>query len=438
MQNETSPADAAAQTAPQAGDGSRLSPTYILLIMTLVYVVNYLDRQILGILNPQIQHEFHLTDTQVGLLGGPAFAVIYATLGIPIAILAERVNRRNIIAASMALFSVMTFVCSQAGVFWQLLAARFGTGIGEAGTGPSINSVIADLYPPQKRAGALSFYSAGLNVGLLFAFFGGGWLAENYGWRITFMAAGIPGLVLALVLLFTVKEPKRGLIEKLPDTKPPSVFAVFAYLWQQRSFRWFSVGTAMSSFAGYAGINWIPAFLIHTHHLSLHFIGFALSVLTGVFGALGTYLAGVFADLGGRRDVRWNMYVPIIATFIGLPFTPIFYLASDWHAALLAAIGPSLVGAAFVGPAYAMTQALVPLRMRTRAAAILLFILNIIGYAPAAFVIGVISDALKPIAGADSLRYALMCGMITTLTGAYCYWRASRTLKDDIARVRAG
>lgn len=437
MQNEKPPHDAAAHgtAVPVAQDGSPISPGYVLFVMALVYVVNYLDRQILGILNPQIQAEFHLSDLQLGLLGGPAFAVIYATLGIPIAVLAERANRRNIIAAAMALFSVMTALCSLSVQFWHLLLARFGTGIGEAGTGPSINSVIADLYPPQKRAAALSFYTAGLNVGLLFAFFGGGWLAEHYGWRVTFLAAGIPGLLLAVLLILTVKEPKRGVVERLPDTNAPSLVATFGYLWRQRSFRWFSVGTAMSAFAGYAGITFIPVFLVHTHHLSLHFIGFILSLLTGVCGAVGTYLAGVFADRFGKRDVRWNMYVPIVATFIGLPCTPIFYLASDWKIALVAAIGPAFVGAAFVGPAYAMTQALVPLRMRTRAAAILLFILNIIGYAPAAWIIGGISVALKPTLGADSLRYALMCGMIPTLIGAICYWRASRTLQADIARV---
>jgi predicted MFS family arabinose efflux permease len=437
MQNEISPAaaDAGLPIQPLAADGSRISPGYVLFIMTLVYVVNYLDRQILGILGPQIKAEFHLTNTQLGLLGGPAFAIVYATLGVPIAVLAERVSRRNIIAVSMALFSVMTVACGQAVQFWHLLLARFGTGIGEAGTGPSINSVIADLYPPKRRAAALSLYSAGLNIGLLIAFFGGGWLAEVYGWRITIMAAGIPGLALALVLLFTVKEPKRGVIEKLPDTKPPSLLSVFAHLWSQRSFRWFSIGTAMSAFGGYAGITFVPIFLVQTHHLSLHMVGLVLSILTGVFGALGTYLAGVFSDLLGKRDVRWNMYVPIVATFIGLPLAPVFYLASDTKIALLAAIGPSLVGAAFVGPAYAMTQALSPLRMRTRAAAILLFILNIIGYAPAAWIVGGISDALKPTLGADSLRYALMTGMITALIGAYCYWRASRTLKEDIARV---
>lgn len=416
----------------------RLSPGYVLFIMTLVYVVNYLDRQILGILNPQIKAEFHVSNTLIGLLGGPAFALVYATLGIPIAVLADRVNRRNVIAASLATFSVMTVLCGYAVQFWQLMLARFGTGIGEAGTGPSINSVISDLYPPQKRATALSIYTAGLNVGLLLGFFGGGWIAAHYGWRNAFLAAGIPGLLLVLVLLATVSEPQRGQSERLADTaESPSLWAVARFLWNQRSFRWMSFGTAMSSFGGYAGITFIPLFLVTSHHMSLPAIGLVLSLLTGVVGAIGTYLAGVFADLFGRRDVRWNMYVPIIATFIAVPCTPVFYLSSNLTLALIAAIGPAFVGAAFVGPAYAMAQALVPLRMRARTAAILLFILNIIGLGLAAPVVGKISDLLEPSLGADSLRWALMTGIITGLIGAFCYWRASRTLEADIARVTA-
>lgn len=426
-------ADAAAVPRAAISTGYR---TYVLLVVTLVYVVNYLDRQILGILNPLIKTEFHVSNGEIGLLNGPVFALMYATLGIPIAVLADRVNRRNVIAASLAIFSLMTLFSAYAGKFWQLMLARFGTGIGEAGTGPSINSVLADLYPPQQRASALAFYSAGLNVGLLFAFFGGGWIAEHYGWRMAFLAAGAPGLLLVLLLMVTVREPPRGHVERLADADPaPSLRAVSAYLWSQRSFRWMSFGTAMSSFGGYAGIAFIPQFLVVSHHMSLHAIGAVLSLLVGGAGAIGTYLAGVFADMFGKKDVRWNMYVPIYATFLSAVCTPVFYLSSNLTIALIAAAGPSLVGAAFVGPAYAMSQALVPLRMRARSAAILLFILNIIGLGLAAPTVGYLSDLLRPTFGPDSLRYALLMGIVTGLIGAWCYWRASKTLKADLARV---
>jgi predicted MFS family arabinose efflux permease len=410
--------------------------TYVLLLVTLVYVVNYLDRQILGILNPQIQAEFHVSSFQIGLLNGPVFAAMYATLGIPIAILADRLNRRNVIAASLAIFSVMTFISAYTGKFWQLMLTRFGTGIGEAGTGPSINSVLADLYPPKQRASALAFYSAGLNIGLLLSFFGGAWIDAHYGWRMAFLVAGTPGLALTLLLLTTMQEPPRGHVEQLADTeRAPSTWAVAGYLWRQKSFCWMAFGTAMNSFGGYAGIAFFPKFLETTHHLTIQQVGLVLALLTGIGGAFGTYFAGVCADFFAKRDVRWNMYVPIIVILVVTPIAPFAYLSPSTKVALIALIAPAMVGASFVGPAYAMAQALVPLRMRARSAAILLFILNIIGLGLAAPVVGGISDLLAPYVGTDSIRYALMTGILTGLIAAFCYWQASKTLKSDIARV---
>jgi predicted MFS family arabinose efflux permease len=418
------------------GAGVRASNrTYVLVIMTLIYVVNYLDRQILAILMPQIKLEFGLNYKEIGYLIGPAFAIVYAILGVPLAVIADRANRRNIIAASLAVFSVMTVFSSFARGFWSMALARFGTGVGEAGTGPSINSIIADLYAPAERASALSFYTAGLNVGLLVAFFGGGWISDHYGWRIAIISAGVPGLLLTFLLLFTVREPKRGLVEALPDMAPPSFVSVVKYLWAQRSFRWMAIGTSFSSFGGYAGIAFIPTFLKVSHHMTQAEVGAALALLTGVGGAIGTYLAGVIADRYGARDVRWNMYVPIIATFVGIPFAPVFYLAPSTAVALAAAIVPVTIAAAYVGPAYAMAQGLVPLRMRARSVAILLLVLNIIGLGLGPPVVGAVADFLLPYFGADALRYAMLTTILTGLTGAYCYWRSTATLKADLAKV---
>jgi predicted MFS family arabinose efflux permease len=411
--------------------------TYVLVILTLVYVVNYLDRQILGILLPQIQKEFTLTDADLGLLGGTAFAVLYATLGVPLAIVADRVNRRNVVAASLAIFSFMTFISGYAMSFIHLLLARFGTGIGEAGTGPSINSMISDLYPPEKRASALSFYSAGLNIGLFVGFFGGGWIAQHYGWRSALIAAGIPGLILAIVLMLTVAEPKRGLADKMVDDQAaPNAWAVARYLWNLKSIRWLAIGTSLSSFGGYAGIFLIPKFLIVSHHMTLVQVSVALALLTGIPGAIGTYLSGVFADRYGKTDIRWYLYIPIIATFLSVAFAPIFYLSESTPITLAAAIVPVMMGATYVGPAFAITQGLVPLRMRAQSVAILLFVLNIIGLGLGPLTIGYISDLLKPAYGDDSLRYALMFSIVTGLMGAFCYWRSSRWLPAEWKRVR--
>ena len=409
---------------------------YILFMLTLVFVVNYLDRQILAILLPLIKAEFHLNDSALGLLAGPAFAVIYATLGIPLALLGDRTNRRNIIVGSLALFSLMTVFCNYAASFTQLLFARFGTGIGEAGTGPSINSMIADLYPPKERATALSVYSAGLNVGLLIAYFGGGWIAQHYGWRAAFLAAGLPGLLLALLFLFTVEEPTRGHSDGLADqTSAPGFLVTAKFLWTQRSFRFIALGTSMSAFGGYAGIAFVPSFLSRSHGMSPAQIGLLLAITTGVFGFLGTALSGVIADRIGKTDLGRTMLVPVIATFIGLPFAPVFYLSPSLTWTIVALVFPSFLGASYLGPAYSATQGLVPLRMRATAAAILLFVLNMIGLGLGPQTIGILSDLLRPSFGADSLRWALLSTMITGTVGAICYWQAGRTLQRDMVRV---
>ena len=410
--------------------------TTVLVILTLVYVVNYLDRQVLSILLPQIKAEFHLSDSALGLLSGTSFAVVYATLGVPLAFLADRMNRKRIIAASLTMFSVMTVLCGWVGQFWHLLLARVGTGIGEAGTAPAINSIIADLYPHGERATALAFYSAGLNVGLLLAFFGGGWIAQHYGWRDAFLAAGLPGLVLVFVVMFMVKEPRRGHADGYDDVHPaPQLFEVARRLWSQRSFRYIMLGASFSAFGGNAGVVFVPSFLARTHHLTPIQIGLLLSLLIGVFGFAGTLLAGVFSDRLSKRDVRWNMFVPAIAQAAAIPFIPVFYLSSNVPLAFAAAIFPALLSASYLGPAFAMTQGLVPLRMRATAVALLLFVMNMIGQGMGPQLVGILSDVLRPSLGDDSLRWALMSSAITGSLAAWCYWRASRTLKSDLARA---
>ncbi len=423
--------------APRAGIGG-VSRRYILVMLTLVYVINYLDRNILNILLPAIKAEFHLTDAELGFLSGTVFAILYATLGVPLAWLADRVNRRNVIAISMLLFSAMTAVSAFAGSFVQLVLARIGTGIGEAGTSPSVNSIVSDLYEPKERAGALSFYAAGLNAGLLLAFFGGGWIEQNFGWRMAFLAAGLPGLLIAVAFMLTVPEPKRGHVEQITDPgHAPHLPETIRYLWQQRSFRFIAFGTAMSSFGGYAGNSFVPVFLARTHHMTSSQIGFTLALLFGVIGGFGTYFSGVAADWLGKRDVRWNMRVVFLAILVALPSFPVYFLAPSLPLALAGAVLPVVIGAAYLAPSYAMVQSLVPLRMRAQAAAILLFTLNIIGFGLGPLAVGKLSDLLTPQLGPDALRWALLSTMTTWLIAAWCFWMASRRLPAELARAHA-
>jgi predicted MFS family arabinose efflux permease len=328
----------------------------------------------------------------------------------------------------------MTVVSSYVTSFRQLVGARIGTGIGEAGTSPSVNSIISDLYEPKERAGALSFYAAGLNVGLLLAFAGGGWVEQHFGWRNAFLAAGVPGLVLAIMFLFTVPEPRRGHVEQLTDDgKAPGFLEAVRYLWQRRAIRFIAFGTAMSSFGGYAGNTFITGFLKNLHGLDAQTTGWVVAVLFGIVGGGGTYFSGVLADYFGKRDVRWNMWIVVVGILAALPFFPFYFLSPSLTVTLVCAIAPTLIGAAYLAPSYAMVQSLVPLRMRTQAAAILLFVLNIIGFGTGPYLVGLESDLLRPMLGANSIRWALLSTAFTWLIAAWCFWMASRTLVADLA-----
>ncbi|MBS0473474.1 MAG: MFS transporter [Proteobacteria bacterium] len=408
------------------------------MMLTLVYVVNYLDRNILNQLLPSIQKEFDLTDADLGFLSGTVFAILYATLGVPLAWLADRVNRRNVIAWSMMLFAAMTAVSAYAASFVQLVFARIGTGIGEAGTSPSVNAIISDLYEPKERAGALSFYATGLNIGLLLAFFGGGWIEQHFGWRNAFLAAGIPGLILAFLFIFTVPEPKRGAIEKIADTgDTPNLWDTIVYLFRQKTFVFIAFGTAMAAFGGYAGTSFVPTFFARVFHLSPEMRGFLIGGLFGIVGGFGTYMSGVLADWLGKRDVRWNMYVVLIIILFSLPFMPFYFLSDNFTVAVLCSLVPTMNGAAYLAPSYAMVQSLVPLRMRAQAAAILLFMLNIIGYGTGPWLVGLESDLLRPMFGVDSIRWAMLSTAGTWMLAFLCFYAASRTLKGDLARANA-
>jgi len=406
------------------------------MLLSTGYALNLLDRQIVGILLEPIKREFSAPDVILGLLVGPTFAIFYATFGIPIAWLADRFNRRNIIAASLALFSLMTTVSGLAVHFWQLLLARVVTGVGEAGAGPASQSIISDLFAPKERAWAQSLYAAGSCVGVMVAFFCGGWIAEYHGWRTAFMAAGAPGLVLAVLLAVTIREPRRGVEGVSADRVhvPPFAQAI-GFLWSQRSFRFVVLGASMSAFTTYSVMAFVPAFLARSHGMRGSEIGLVLAIILGFGGLVGTALPGYLADRLSARDVRWNVYVPAIASGISLPFWSLFFLAHSKALAIGAAVIPLSLTTAWLGPCYAMAQSLVPVRMRATASSIVLFVCNSIGLGLGPPIVGAASDLLRPIVGGDSLRYALMAPIIATLLAVAFYYLAAARLRLDLVRA---
>lgn len=405
-------------------------------MLILANLINYLDRQIIGILVPQIKTEFDLPDWQIGLLTGPAFALVYALVGIPMAMIADRINRRNLITAAVALFGVTTVLCGYCVQYLQLIIMRFGTGLGEGGVTPTANSVIADLYPPQRRGVAIAQYNIGGSVGIMLSFLGGGWIAQHYGWRSAFVAAGVPGLALALLMALSMREPQRGLVDQVADDgDTPTTAAVVRKLWGQRSFRWMALGGAMTAFGGSTLLGFVSLFLASAHHMESSRVGLYLAVMIGVGGSAGTYAVGLLADRFGCKDVRAYLIVPAVSTLISVPFMPVFFLATNTSVTLLGGFVYFSFVSAYLAPAFAITHRLVPLRMRARAIAILLLITNLVGFGLGPPLTGAISDVLRPAFGGESLRMALLLTILATALSPLFFWNATKTLKADILRA---
>jgi MFS family permease len=396
------------------------------------------------ILAQSIKEDLGLSDTQIGALSGVAFGIFYATLGIPIARLADRYSRVNIISICLAIWSLMTALSGLAGNFWHLLAARIGVGIGEAGGSPPSHSLIADYFPIDGRASALGIYALGIPIGILFGNLAGGWINEFFGWRTAFLLVGIPGILLALVLKFTVKEPPRGYSEgkQRTDTKADKVpFShVLKTMWGFKSFRHLSMGAATQAFVGYGAIAWMPAFLIRSHDMSSGEVGTALGLIIGIAGGLGTFLGGFAADKLGKTDRRWYMWMPAIGFLIAVPFSIGVYLTDSLWAALALYVIPAFMVNLYTGPTFGMTQSLAPLAMRSAASALLLFIINIIGLVFGPTTVGFISDMFISnwdMNSTDSLRWALFICSFVYIISFVNFMMAARTLREDLAVAEA-
>lgn len=417
-------------------------PNYVLAVLFIGYVVNVMDRAVLGVLLQPIKLEFNASDTQLGLLGGIAFALFYATLGIPIAAWADRSVRKNVLAICVALWSAMTALCGMATSFLWLLLARIGTAIGESGGSPPSHSLISDYFPIRKRATALSIYALGIPVGAMLGSFFGGWLNEFFGWRWAFIIVGLPGLIVALLVFFTIKEPSRGLsdnvAQSVSNADAPPILDVLKFLWRRTAFRHLTLAAALHSFVWYGGSTWNAPFFIRSHGMDTGETGSWLALFS-LIGTIGTFFGGYIADkLSVRmKDRRWYMWVPGLATLIMVPFQFSSYLAPNMWAVIPSFCVMMVLASMFFGPSFAMTQGLAALRMRAVAVSILLFIQTLIGLGLGPFFVGVISDYLTPSIGDDALRWGLVVvGLVNIWAAGHYFWGA-RTLRQDLETTEA-
>lgn len=408
---------------------------FVLVMLTIVYAFNFVDRQILVILQEPIKQDMGLSDAQLGLLSGFTFAVIYVTAGIPIAYWADRGNRRNIVSLALAVWSGMTALSGFVQNYTQLLLARLGVGLGEAGGSPPAHSMISDYYAPENRATALSFYSTGIYIGILIGFAFGGVIAEAFGWRMAFLVVGLPGVFFAIALRLTVKEPRRGRWDETEDSvQRPSLADTLTLLRQRPSFWYIAMACALTAYVAYGNGNFIPSFLIRNHGMSLTEVGLVLALVSGITGALGTFLGGYLADRLGVSDKRWYLWVPLIGGLLG--FLPYFYvlLGDNTVGILLTLVFVNLVTTLYLGPSIAISHALVPASMRALTSAILFFVLNMIGLGLGPLLTGLLSDALQPTYGDQSLRYAMVVTAMVGVAAMLLFYLGAKRLPEDLAK----
>lgn len=382
---------------------------YVLGLLLTIFVVSYVDRQILAILMPPIKAEMDLSDTELGFLTGFAFAIFYAVMGIPIGQWADRWNRRSIISICLVLWSLMTAASGLAVNFVYLVLARIGVGVGEAGTGPCNHSLLADYYPAESRASAMGIYSLGIPIGALLGIVAGGWINEFFGWRMAFIAVGLPGVVLALIVHFTLKEPPRGHSDGVADVEDaPELKEVLRFLWGSRTFVHLLLGACITGMCYIAVTQWVPSYLSRSFGLGTGEIATLFGPAVGIAGGLGTLFSGYMVDTLRPRDLRWQAWIPGTAIFLTIPGVTLSCLAPTANLAVAYLILPLFFFPMQLAPFSALVQGLVPLRMRSVSVAISLFISTVIAFGLGPQVTGIVSDLLAPTYGDESLRYGIL------------------------------
>jgi MFS family permease len=400
----------------------------------LAYTLSMCDRMILSILFPDIKAEFGLNDTQLGLLGGISFALFYATMGLPIARLSDQYSRKWIIIASLVVFSLMTAFSGLAAGFISLLILRIGVGIGEAGVNPASHSIIADYFPPQRRALAMATLMLGGSLGMMLGFVGGGFIAEAYSWRIALVSVGVPGFLLAVVMARSLREPARGTFEAEIPPPPPPILTTAANMWANPAMRHLIAGSIVAGLAGYGFTQWLPTFFIRAHDLSQSQTGMLMAGVFGILGAIGALAAGKWFDRLSIRGFQYGMWMLALVPFVTIPFFIMGLLADNLTTAMLLFIIPGFAANYVIGPTIAMVQTLSPVHMRAVSSAIKMLCLNLIGLGLGPLLVGVLSDLLSPRYGEDALSVALAYFALVGLWGSLHFWLCGRALAKQKTR----
>jgi MFS family permease len=411
-------------------------------LLIVVYTFAFIDRNIVNVLLQPISVEFGLSDTQLGFFGGTAFGIFYAVLGVPIARIADRVPRKRIIALALAFWSAFTALQAAATGFLSLAIARVMVGVGEAGCSPPAHSMISDLFEPTKRARALSIYAFGIPIGGALGVLIGSLMREHFGWREALLVVGLPGIVLSVIVTFTLQEPTRGYWEggsaRRAHAPTESMKEVYGFLAKLPSFWHLAFAGALHAFYGYGAASFNPVFFERSHQMDPSDYGWYASMIGLTAGVGGTYLGGWLGDRYGVRDVRSYPAVPGIGSVLTVPVVFAVYLAPSPELALLISLISSIASGLYLGPTFAMTQALVPPRMRAQAAAVMLLVLNLIGLGLGPQFVGLFSDFLKPVHGIESVRWSLLWTIsIGAGWSAIHYWLATRTLGRDLQAQKA-
>lgn len=412
---------------------------YVIGVIWFVLLLRFVDIQIMSILLEPIRQEFGFSDTQLGLLTGFAFAIFYGTLGIPIAWLADRYNRRNIIAISLGLWSMMTALCGTASGYASLFLLRMGVGVGEAGGVPPSYSLVSNYVEEKRRPTVFAILNTAVPIGVFVGFIVGGWVSEWVGWRAAFLVVGIPGVILALVVRFTLREPPRP-APTIADSQQFNLRATIRYLAGQRSYLHLVAASSLLSMGAAGSGAWIPSFFVRTHGMSVGEIGTWLAFVYGGGGLVGALAGGMLCDRIREKtgDARWSAWLPAITTLAILPTAVFVYLWPNPIQALLVQVVGALMLHAWMGPCYGTIQTLAGEQRRAMAAAVNLLMINLIAYGMGPFLIGLASDLSTARFGEDSLRYCILTLVLVTFAwSALHFVLAARSIRGDLQKIEA-